>query len=860
LKPLALGKAGPDLYDELKGIVLKALWPDFITADEVFSILKSSKYPNLIGSYYVFISHYLMVGLKDEHLPVALKWVEGYRPIREMQNLFDDIINDIIRRAAMQLNSPSLIDSFASAAASLLMHDHRLINPNEGTFCIYNDGIRHEIVLKMLPKLVEAKTYLGFLRDFDMPLILSKDIPWMIECINNEKSEPLQRAWASLINMIFGPNTAIKYLDIVLTACKGNPILASTLSNVLDPIDLSSPKAKEMKERYQKRQIDFENFGNPVPLAPPPKERISANLDAFFSGNFNAWYGVTMDLTLEPCSTHYINALESDLTITPGWKAADMQTKDRILSAAKLFLEEQDPEMSGLIGTNTLSYKAISGFKALRLLMHEEPEYLSAMPYCSWKKWSSAIITYPITPSIEDTKIQRELFKLAYKSAPEEMIRDLGIIIDRENKEFGKIFILSKFEDCWDTRLANFIIYKVKDQSLKLTGFVDLLKPLLEHNIKEIRSFTDSYIISPPPTFGEDRTMAIALSCILMSYSLDAGWSKIWPAFRSDYKFGKDVILAIQNSVGLRSAGIEFRLMENQLTDLYLWLAKQYPYSEDPDEMSGHFVTPREEIGKWRDSILDQLKKKGTFEACEGLNRIVAKLPDVELAKMMLTKALKNYYNNSWKPVEADHILELIKDSEKRLVESGDQLIEVLIESLEKLEKKLHDETPAVRDIWDLVDRKKGLYRPIHEEELSDYINRHLYDDIGKRGIILGRNVRIHGGDDETDIHVDAIKERDNFYGPPISVIIEVKGCWNRGLRTAMKLQLMDRYLKNNRCNHGIYLIGWFNCDRWDRADRNYKQSPKISIEDARKKYSDNAKELSDSTIHIKAFVLDASL
>ena len=232
---------------------------------------------------------------------------------------------------------------------------------------------------------------------------------------------------------------------------------------------------------------------------------------------------------------------------------------------------------------------------------------------------------------------------------------------------------------------------------------------------------------------------------------------------------------------------------------------------------------------------------------CEGLNRIVAKLPDVEFAKMMLTKALKNYYNNSWKPVEANHILELIKDSEKRLVESGDQLIEVLIDSLEKLEKKLHDETPAVRDIWDLVDRKKGLYRPIHEEELSDYIYRHLYDDIGKRGIILGRNVRIHGGDDETDIHVDAIKERDNFYGPPISVIIEVKGCWNRGLRTAMKLQLMDRYLKNNRCNHGIYLIGWFNCDRWDRADRNYKQSPKISIEDARKMYSDNAKELSDS-------------
>lgn len=858
LKPLALGNAGHDPEDEIKGIVLRALWPDFITAEEVFSVLKSSKYPNVIGSYYVFISHYLMNGLKVEHLPVALKWLEESGPVRGMQHLFEDINNDIIRKTAMLLSSPFLIDPFANAAASLLIHDHRLIDPSKGSFCLCNDDIRHEIVLKMLPKLVGAKAYLGCLNDFDMPLILSKDIPWMLECLNNEKSEPLQRAWASLINMTFDPSTVVKYIDLILRACKGNPILASTLSNVLEPIDLSSPKATEMKERYQKRQRRLDNNEKSVPLIPPPNERIAANLDAFDSGNLAAWYGVTMDLTLEPCSTHYTVVWESDLTLTPGWKAADAQTKARILRAAKLFLEEKDPEMSGLIGTNTLSYQAISGFKALRLLMHEEPDYLSAMPSCSWKRWASTIITYPLTPSVEDGKIQTELFKLAYKNAPEEMISGLRIIIDQENKEFGRIFILSKFEDCWDTRLANFIIFKVKDQSLKLTCLVDLLRPLLEHNIKEIRSFTDSYIISPPPTFGEDRIMAITISCILMSYSLDAGWSKIWPAFRSNYEFGKDVILTIQNCIGLRSAGIEFKLMENQLTDLYLWLVKQYPYSEDPDEMSGHFVTPREEIGRWRDSILNQLSMKGTLEACEGLNRIVAELPEVELTKLMLTKALKNYYNNTWKPIAVDHVLELLKDEEKRLVESGDQLIEVLIESLVKLEKKLHDETPAVRDIWDLLDRKKKLYRPIYEEELSDYIKRHFFEDIGKRGIILGRNTRIHRGD-ETDIHVDALKEIGNFYDS-ISVIIEVKGCWNKEIHTAMKLQLKDRYLKDSKCTHGIYLIGWFNCDLWDKTDPNYKQSQKISIENARKMYSDQASELSNTAIHIKAFVLDASL
>jgi hypothetical protein len=75
-----------------------------------------------------------------------------------------------------------------------------------------------------------------------------------------------------------------------------------------------------------------------------------------------------------------------------------------------------------------------------------------------------------------------------------------------------------------------------------------------------------------------------------------------------------------------------------------------------------------------------------------------------------------------------------------------------------------------------------------------------------------------------------------------------------------MKLQLKDRYLKDNNCTHGIYLIAWFNCEWWDKNDSNYKKSPKISIGNARNKYSAQATELSDESTHIKAFVLDARL
>lgn len=437
LRPLALGKAGNDPDDELKGYALRVLWPNFITANELFSVLTSSKNPDLIGSYYVFISHYLVDGLREEHLPIALKWVDEHgtrHGMRGMLTPLNDIIDGIIKKAVMHLSSPLILDPFAKATASLLIHDCRLIDKNAGSFCLCKEEMRHEIVLKILPKLLEAKSYLGCLVGFETPLILSKDIPWMVECLNKAESEQLQQAWASLIEMTFDQSVVIKYLDLILTTCKNNSILASAFSKIINPIDLNSAKAKEMRERYQKRQRYLEDIEKPIPLDPSPKERIAANLDDFDSGNLAAWYWVTRNLTLEPCSTHYTDVLESDLTTTPGWKAADTQTKARILRAAELFLEKQDPEMAELIGTNTLSYQAISGFKALRLLLHEEPEYLSVLSSDSWKKWMPAIIAYPLFSSIENSKIQNELFGLAYKNAPKEMINGLDIIINKENQ------------------------------------------------------------------------------------------------------------------------------------------------------------------------------------------------------------------------------------------------------------------------------------------------------------------------------------------------------------------------------------------------------------------------------------------
>lgn len=75
-----------------------------------------------------------------------------------------------------------------------------------------------------------------------------------------------------------------------------------------------------------------------------------------------------------------------------------------------------------------------------------------------------------------------------------------------------------------------------------------------------------------------------------------------------------------------------------------------------------------------------------------------------------------------------------------------------------------------------------------------------------------------------------------------------------------MEEQLVNRYLKDNTCQNGLYLIGWFNCEQWDKSDSRKGKSPKISIHEAREKFEKQAEQLSQSGVEVKSFVLNTAL
>jgi len=216
----------------------------------------------------------------------------------------------------------------------------------------------------------------------------------------------------------------------------------------------------------------------------------------------------------------------------------------------------------------------------------------------------------------------------------------------------------------------------------------------------------------------------------------------------------------------------------------------------------------------------------------------------------------------SWKPIEPEFVLQIAKDTSKRLVRSGEELLRAIIESLQNLATKLRGETPLVSNLWNEV--APGVWEPKDEDHFSDNVKQHLDDDLRSKGVVLNREVQIRANrgstkGERTDIHVDAAIPRvaeEEF--DVITVIIEVKGCWNRELWTSMESQLVGRYLHESHARHGLYLVGWFNCPQWNPEDS--RKPPKITLPEAQERLNEQARKLSLGHVSIKAVVLDTSL
>lgn len=691
LKPLIYGNRDDD-DDELKGASLLALWPNHLTAEEMFAALTPPKQPNFLGAYHMFLYRDTFERLAPADLPYALKWAAvnaehslGYSPL-ERDYMLENAIDEIILIAWQHLGYPKVLDGFVNVALARLKKYHSIVERESYVVdddtkhrivefkseLVTNHSKRHQVLEAAIPSLLYDEGMLHFLADHATPLVIPDDLEWLINKFEAVETKDLQILFLKLIQVAFY-RWDMNHLTIVFDTMQRNEILKEQFRPYFIT-DLNSEAAQSSRENHL-RMKELEERREENRMQPPdpfPPTLIAEQLEKCETEDSGEWWRVAYNLIFEADGTHHF-IYEADITTMPGWREADANTKARILLAAIQYLKDQEPENEKWFYQGLIHWPAMAGYRALMLVQKILPDK-PILELEVWQKWASIVVAYPshvLSPGYEqNSELHHQVVGVAYQYAAKEIIGFLVDLIGLKNDQGHEVFftyhLLEKFSKCWDERIDRALADKLHDTKLTPDNFNIILSHLLRRNVMEAIEVALSCII-PLPQDEVGRERAVQAAQHLMIDPDDVGWwSKLWPVLQSDTEFGKRVVEKVASDFDdRRTVAISFRLPETDLTDLYLWVAEQYPFEEDPYVLGGHRVTDRENITSWRNKLLEYLTRRGTLEAQKGIERITGVYPDAYQVQRALQEVRERVQRNQWIPKQPEEIFAMVADASK---------------------------------------------------------------------------------------------------------------------------------------------------------------------------------------------------
>ncbi len=583
----------------------------------------------------------------------------------------------------------------------------------------------------------------------------------------------------------------------------------------------------------------------PPPIAPDPAGQIHAQLAEAEAGRWQAWWQLTYYLMLTPESRAFGDELDYFVTAMPGWGEANGSLRRRIAAAAEQYLAEAETSIDAWLGREPMPVyrNAIAGLRAFILLKQVSPEGYARIADETWRKWAPVIVGLPRRTVTDKSAEIAGILADALSHAPAEFVAAVRTVIRLERERIRApgatpspgppFFILRDLDGCWHHPLlkdAN--LDELRNPANTPAEYAAFLEVLLEAGVEPaIDHALDLLADSGPAT----RSRSLAIADVLLRHAAVRSWSALRTAMECDDEFARDALLGVAAHLSFDRPFYR-GLGERDIAALYLLMARLFPRNDDA-ERATNFIGAWDSVGYLRDHIPRYLASLGTEDAVTALSEVIAGHPQFGYLAYDLSLAERAMRIATWSPLTPKEVLALADQPTLKLVTSPADLSEILVAALQKFNASLHSAQTPVRDLWD---RQKGkdIYRPIDENALSDVITRFLRAELGSSGIFANREVEVTRAPgapvgQRTDILINAVRSRSEGEPfDPLAAVVETKGCWNGELFTALERQLFQSYMIPLRAQVGIYLVGWFDTDKWDPEDNRRNRVPSIPIRD----------------------------
>ncbi|MCF8412241.1 MAG: hypothetical protein K9G44_02410, partial [Melioribacteraceae bacterium] len=849
-----------DDNDQLKGDCLSLLYPQHLNFGEIIHLLRPRKNTRYIGSYVVFLGG-INLGKADLNMGeilIGLKWVQklGAKNIVSNYHL-DDIVDGIMIEALEFLDDESILNSYADAVVALVNNHSNIVEQkNKDRFIkkLSETNSRKRLIELLINKMINPQVNIWSLTSHRTRLVNKSDFLWLLEKGTNECRLEYKEAFYNLCHRLFDEENS-EQREIMLALAEEDELLKVVFKSLLQPIELNGKDANDAKKIY-KESHSFSYYGKSRLSYLSHKERLLYHIDLLKSDSKSAVWRLIYFISYDHVNDELFGELNPILENHPGWKNLNHEEIDLLLRKGKTYLLEQESNSKKWFGKNQYNRVDYAAYKLLLYFHRFENDYFNQLQINVLKKWIPVLITFPLQGS-DDNAIdsQKKLIVEIHQKIPKIFEELFEKILDSELDRNESLTCLKFYEQCWNDKYSELLLKKLSI-TLKPSSFNSIIgflgKQAPNYLIKYFSELTKKNIPSESDQL-ENFISGISLNAKIKSEEVIEylGHNK-----NINRELTRKILIRIAqrddyNSDFFNNASIQV------FVELYLIIAELFTKEEleRTENDFASYVSPYDKLNDFKTNLLMTIRERKTAESIGALELLVKNYPAESMFKEILydTKVLVRY--NAWKPNDIPELKEFLKNDKKRLVSNEDELLSEIIASLKRLEAKMHGTPPQVRQLWS----EKKINIPKDESTLSDMLQFHLKEDLKSivvnAEVVIDRFNRTKKGK-QVDLIVDAISDKYE----QISVIVEVKGSWNPKLHESMKTQLKERYLKERPYRFGLYLVGWYLCDEWQRFkenDNRFRQNKKKTIEVVIEEMERQAQSLSDKNCAIKSFVLD---
>jgi hypothetical protein len=591
-----------DPSDKIKAIVLNSSWPVCITTEELFKVITPPKEVNIIGSYHMFLSQYLPEKLQATDLIYALNWVDHQFPRRHSADAYSWLISSIITKTIENLQESYVLKSFAKLFIKM-SDSHYWGYDNRTTFILRNTllsniELKKELVSEIVNHLNDIDTRSEVLFYLVWDILVDKDLEWLIQCLKDEKDINRRVRWSNIIWEKFRFADIPKWIGLLYKNRELDKDLKGKIDDYVKPVSIDSKEPIREKELYYKINASL-NIKKDRNDAQSFKEELSLYLEKADYQDPNIWFDI------HNLIINYREYSVFDIIKSQGWKLIETKQKSKIMALANNFIKYYSPKKQE--PTNDLKF--IAQINAIRLVYIQDLNDFDDLIKNNINEWSFIVL---IDSFINDAVFYKEIVNHLYIKYQPMILGLISEVIDIEIEQSSRINVIDKLDTCWDNDIADLLLDKLQQMNMHDKSWESILEKLLLFQNRKAKEILKSLINQPLTKTGAERVRVLIAGKLLMQYPTSDIWHTIWNAIINDNQFGKE-LLEQANDPDLCNDFLKC-LDEIALFYLYIWLVRFYPYL-DHEFASDH-------VRSCRDSVLNELKDRGTYRSCKAIKQI----------------------------------------------------------------------------------------------------------------------------------------------------------------------------------------------------------------------------------------------